>query len=276
MCRFIRVAFCLAATSLASQAQLSAQSYGPIVKLGTPVDESVMTARRTHYVAPVYGDIARASHIQGTVVMNANIDSRGKVIGLQTISGHPLLVQAALEATMQWQYEPMLVYGKAVGVNTTITIVFSLSDAQPAAAAAAPLTAAAPSAVLIQLQNGRTIHADSSREDGDKIEYTIGEGIYRINKSSVKDIVQGTPEPGTGARSSPANTHASANSNAVTASALAAMPPAPGTDRANWRMYESTEQLRAECRNGEISKYMHPEFQIMSVFPPSKDEQGRE
>jgi hypothetical protein len=54
------------------------------------------------------------------------------------------------------------------------------------------------------------------------------------------------------------------------------MPPNPGEDRANWLMYESTEQLRAECRNGEISKYVHPEFQSTSNFPISKEEEARE
>jgi TonB family protein len=269
----MRVALFLAATIFTWQTPILAQTYGPVVKLGMPVEENTMAARRTHYVAPVYSDLARVSHIQGSVVMNANIDSRGKVIGLQTISGNPVLVRAALDAAMQWQYEPLLVNGQAVGVDTTITIVFSLSDRQPAAA---PLAATAPSAVLIHLQNGRTIHADTSREDGDKIEYTIGEGMYRINRSSVKDIVQGTPGPQTGALSSPAATHANASSSTVTASALAAMPRPPGEDPANWLIYESTEQLRAECRSGEISKHVHPEFQSTSTFPISQDEEARE
>jgi TonB family protein len=263
----IRLALCIAATVLAAEVPTLAQTYGPVVKLGMQVDENTMAARRTHYVAPVYPDLARVSHIQGSVVMNANIDAHGKVIGLQTISGNPVLVAAALNAAMQWQYEPMLVNGQAVSVNTTITIVFSLTDAQPATA---------PSAVLIHLQNGRTIQADTYREDGDNIEYKIGEGIYRINKSSVKEIVRGSPSPQTGAPASPTGSPANANPHTVTASTLAAMPPNPGEDRANWLMYESTEQLRAECRNGGISKHVHPEFQSTSTFPISKDEEARE
>jgi TonB family protein len=273
MSRLIRFALCLAATIFTTQTSTWAQTYGPVVKLGMPVDENTMAARRTHYVAPVYSDLARVSHIQGSVVMNANIDSHGKVIGLQTISGNPVLVRAALDAAMQWQYEPMLVDGQAVSVDTPITIVFSLTDAPPEAA---PVTATTPSAVLIHLQNGGTIHADTSREDGNKIEYTIGEGIYRINKSAVKDIVRGTPGVQSASPSSPTSTRANANPNTVTASWLAALPPNPGEDPANWLLYESTEQLRAECRSGEISKHVHPEFQGTSVFPISKEEEARE
>ncbi len=275
MSRLIRVALCLAATIFTSQTSTLAQTYGPVVKLGMPVDESTMAARRTRYVAPVYSDFARVGHIQGSVMMNANIDSHGKVIGLQTISGNPVLVRAALDAAMQWQYDPMVIDGQAVGVDTTITIVFALTDAQ-LATGPAPLTTAAPAAVLIHLQNGKTLHADTCREDGDKIEYTIGEGIYRINKSSVKDIVKGTPGMQFASPSSPTGAHMNANSSMVTASTLAALPPNPGEDPANWRIYESTEQLRAECRSGEISKHVHPEFQSTSTFPISEDEEARE
>jgi len=124
MSRLIRVALCLAATIFTAQMPTWAQTYGPIVKLGTPIDENTMAARRTHFVAPVYSDLARANHIQGSVVMNANIDSQGKVIGLQTISGHPLLVQAAKAAVMQWRYRPTLLDGQPVENTRQITLSF--------------------------------------------------------------------------------------------------------------------------------------------------------
>jgi TonB family protein len=244
---------------------------------GTPINERVMWARRTHYVPPVYPDLARVNNTQGTVVLHANIDTEGKVVGLQMISGHPLLVRAALEAAIQWRYEQTVFDGQAVQVDTTITIVFSLSDA--ATAAPIPTASSANSAVILHLQNGRTIHADTSRVDGDKIEYTICEGTYRINKSSVKEIVQGAPlaqAAALPASSALPDTRANPSSNTVTASRLNAMPIPPGEDPANWLLYESTGQLRAECQNGDISKHVHPEFQSTSVFPISKDEEQRE
>ncbi len=85
-----------------------------------------MSAKRTHYVAPVYPEQARLGHIEESVVLHANIDEQGKVAGLQTISGNPLLIRAALEAASQWEYERTEIDGQAVNVDTTITIEFSL------------------------------------------------------------------------------------------------------------------------------------------------------
>jgi protein TonB len=43
-------------------------------------------------------------------------------------SGHPLLVQAALDAVRQWRYQPTLLNGEPVEVDTTIDVVFSLNQ----------------------------------------------------------------------------------------------------------------------------------------------------
>lgn len=47
------------------------------------------------------------------------------------------------------------------------------------------------SAETIRLKNGRTILADTVRENGNKIEYTVGEDTYAIAKSSVERIDTG-------------------------------------------------------------------------------------
>lgn len=244
---------------------------------GTPIDGDVMAAKRTHYVAPVYPDLARANHIEGNVVLHANIDSEGKIVGLQTVSGNPLLIRAALEAASQWRYKPTAIDGQAVNVDTTITIVFALNDV---AAVATPSAPQISSGVILHLESGRTIRADSAHEVGDKVEYTIGEGIYRIKKSSVRDITMGTrsaQSPGAAPESSAKKTVSPNESlDRVTAPPLNALPRNPAEDPVNWSLYESTEQLRAECQKGEISKRVHPEFQSTSSFPISNDEAARE
>jgi len=47
---------------------------------------------------------------------------------LEVISGHPLLQQAALDAVRQWRYQPTLLNGEPVEVDTTIDVIFSLNQ----------------------------------------------------------------------------------------------------------------------------------------------------
>ena len=77
-------------------------------------------------VPPVYPPIARSARIQGTVVLEARISSTGDVEELKAISGHPLLVPAAIDAVKQWKYTPYTVNGEPVEVMTTIQVNFSL------------------------------------------------------------------------------------------------------------------------------------------------------
>ena len=73
---------------------------------------------------PVYPALARQARIQGSVVLHAIIGRDGRVAQLEVMSGHPLLVQAALDAVKQWLYKPTLLNGDAVEVDTTITVSF--------------------------------------------------------------------------------------------------------------------------------------------------------
>ena len=75
---------------------------------------------------PTYPALARQARIQGQVVLHAIIDKDGRVSELSVISGHPLLVQSALEAVRQWRYRPTTLNGEAVEVDTTITVTFVL------------------------------------------------------------------------------------------------------------------------------------------------------
>src|SRR6267142_2793438 len=75
---------------------------------------------------PVYPALARQARIQGNVVLHAIIDKEGKVAQLEVMSGHPLLVQAALDAVKQWRYKPTQLNGDPVEVDTTITVTFTM------------------------------------------------------------------------------------------------------------------------------------------------------
>ena len=112
-----------AAQSTDSQASGSTKTVAPI-----RVEGKVIAASLVRQVTPVYPAIAKTAHIEGTVVLHAIIGADGSVQDLQYVSGPPLLMKAAMNAVWQWKYKPTLLNGEAVRVDTTISIVFTLSD----------------------------------------------------------------------------------------------------------------------------------------------------
>jgi protein TonB len=66
--------------------------------------------------------------VQGTVKFTATISKDGNIENLQLVSGHPLLVNAAKEAVLQWKYKPTLLNGEPVEVITEIIVNFTLSQ----------------------------------------------------------------------------------------------------------------------------------------------------
>jgi protein TonB len=49
------------------------------------------------------------------------------MVHLRVTSGHPLLVDAAMDAVKQWVYRPTTLNGSAVEVVTEITVTFKLN-----------------------------------------------------------------------------------------------------------------------------------------------------
>lgn len=83
---------------------------------------------QTHSVNPVYPSLAREAHIRGTVVVDAVIDEHGNVIEARAVSGHPLLIDAALKAVLQWKYEPTTLNGQPVSVELQVQVHFDLNS----------------------------------------------------------------------------------------------------------------------------------------------------
>jgi TonB family protein len=78
-------------------------------------------------VVPAYPPLARQARIQGAVVFDADISAEGTVEALSAIRGHPMLVQAAIDAVKQWRYKPYVLNGAPAPVNTQIIVDFTLS-----------------------------------------------------------------------------------------------------------------------------------------------------
>jgi protein TonB len=90
------------------------------------VGGNVQQAKMVRMVQPVYPTIAKQAHIQGTVILHAIIAKDGTVQELQLVGGPPLLVKNAMDAVKQWRYQPTLLNGDPVEVDTTISVIFSL------------------------------------------------------------------------------------------------------------------------------------------------------
>jgi periplasmic protein TonB len=92
------------------------------------VGGKVQSAKLIRQPRPVYPPLARQARISGVVRLSAVISRNGTIQELQVVSGHPLLVPAALEAVKQWVYQPTLLNGETVEVQTQIDVNFTLSQ----------------------------------------------------------------------------------------------------------------------------------------------------
>jgi protein TonB len=102
-----------------------------VPKVATPqrvrVSAGVTQGLKIKDAKPVYPPLARQARIQGQVLLRAVIGKDGSIINLQLVSGHPMLVQSALDAVKQWRYKPYLLNGEPVEVDTEILVNFTLS-----------------------------------------------------------------------------------------------------------------------------------------------------
>lgn len=90
------------------------------------VSQEVIDGLKIHDVPPVYPLAARRQHIQGDVILRATIGKDGLIHNLESLSGPPELIQAAMGAVQQWRYRPFLLKGEPVEVDTVVTVRFHL------------------------------------------------------------------------------------------------------------------------------------------------------
>ncbi len=102
-------------------ATAGANSFGPVlaaaqnqvkqdqVKQDQPKQEQANTGelsrRAKTKVLPVYPEVARRMSIAGTVRLVVVVAPNGTVKSEKPVGGHPLLVNAAMDAMKQWRFE---------------------------------------------------------------------------------------------------------------------------------------------------------------------------
>jgi TonB family protein len=94
-------------------------------EFGKPlIDPKVAESRLTGRVEPQYPQMAKIARIQGDVVLHILIDKQGHVAKVKQKSGHPILIQAAIDAVNNWDYQPFLLNGQPTDVETFVTVRF--------------------------------------------------------------------------------------------------------------------------------------------------------
>jgi len=114
--------------SVISATSSAVPRFVPVAPQRIRISQGVTRGLLIHREEPTYPPLARAARVQGEVVLSAVIDTNGQIQNLQLVSGHPMLVPSAIAAVKQWRYKPYLLNGQPVEVETTITVIFTLSS----------------------------------------------------------------------------------------------------------------------------------------------------
>jgi TonB family protein len=89
---------------------------------------NVQAAKVITKVQPIYPESAKAAGAQGSVLLHVIVSKDGRPLSLQVLNSQisPDLARAAVEAVSQWRYQPTLLNGQPVEIDTTITVNFTL------------------------------------------------------------------------------------------------------------------------------------------------------
>lgn len=107
-------------------APVTQQNPAPVRVTRLVVGGVVQAAKLIRQPSPVYPPLARQARISGVVRLEGIIAKDGTIQRLRVISGHPLLVPAALDGVKQWVYRPTLLNGEPVEVIAPIEVIFTL------------------------------------------------------------------------------------------------------------------------------------------------------
>jgi protein TonB len=76
-------------------------------------------------VEAVYPPAAKAANVHGVVLLEVVIGTDGTIKEAIVLRSIPLLDQAALDAVVQWKYEPTLLNGAPAEVIATVAVNFA-------------------------------------------------------------------------------------------------------------------------------------------------------
>jgi len=91
------------------------------------VNVGFVAGKPIHVTQPKMPPNAKRAGIKPLVILEINIDEAGNVSVLRTVSGDPLLNDAAVKAVEKWKYEPSLFNRHPTATVSTVVVNFQSS-----------------------------------------------------------------------------------------------------------------------------------------------------
>ena len=128
--------------SLILVAALCGSSVLPVARAAAPVAKPAEPTLKVAYVAgmetppavvrraaPVYPQELRAKGVQGTALVDARVDSTGRVVGVELVKAtRPEFGERALEAARAWTFQPAMAQGKPIGARVRLPFDFVMPE----------------------------------------------------------------------------------------------------------------------------------------------------
>jgi outer membrane biosynthesis protein TonB len=114
-------------------------SAGSVLAFGQP-PQRIRFASLVSWVEPVYPVVARKNGVQGAVWLDAVIGEDGHVVSAHSISGNPVLVDAARDSVMQRVYRPTLLNDEPIKVIMSVCVPFVRRQSKQKPSPCAPPT----------------------------------------------------------------------------------------------------------------------------------------
>lgn len=86
-----------------------------------PISGGVLNGKAISLPHPAYPPVAKAAHASGTITVQVTVDENGHVESAYAVGGHPLLLNAAVQAAYQARFPPTQLSGQPVKVMGVLT-----------------------------------------------------------------------------------------------------------------------------------------------------------
>jgi protein TonB len=90
------------------------------------ISQGVSVGLLVKKVEPLYPANAMHLRIEGAVQLLATISKTGDITEIKVLKGDPQLTRAATDAVKRWKYQPYLLNGEPVEIQTQVTLNFRL------------------------------------------------------------------------------------------------------------------------------------------------------